>query len=139
MSWAEGSTVDSTRTFITGDGSGENPDALGIILDGRIVGTMGARPDQLRGDAELGYWIDEGHEGRGLVSRACSALIEHLFSTDECHRVTILAAPDNPRSRAIPERLGFTREGRMREAGWSGRGYHDLIVYGLLEQEWTPP
>jgi ribosomal-protein-serine acetyltransferase len=138
MAWAEGSTVDSTRAFIAGDGSAENLDALGLVVDRRLVGSMGARPDRFRGDAEVGYWIDEAHEGRGLVTRACAALIEHLFTDLKCHRVTILAAPDNPRSRAIPERLGFTREGQMREAGWSSLGYHDLVVYGLLAHEWTP-
>jgi len=45
-------------------------------------------------------------------------------------------APDNARSRAIPERLGFRQEGVMREAGASALGHHDLVVYGLLDREW---
>ena len=53
--------------------------------------------------------------------------------------MTICAATDNARSRAIPGRLGFTEEGLMREAGRTGTGYHDLVVYGLLEHEWPPP
>jgi ribosomal-protein-serine acetyltransferase len=52
--------------------------------------------------------------------------------------VTIRVAPDNARSRAIPERLGFTEEGVMREAGRSALGHHDLVVYGLLDREWHP-
>jgi ribosomal-protein-serine acetyltransferase len=133
MSWAEASTVETTRGFIA---ENDGLDPLGIVVDGGLVGAIGARPDPLRGDAELGYWIAETHEGRGIVTRATRALIDHAFSRLGVHRITILAAPDNDRSRAIPERLGFTREGVMREAGWSSPGYHDLVVYGLLEHEW---
>jgi ribosomal-protein-serine acetyltransferase len=52
--------------------------------------------------------------------------------------VTICVAPDNARSRAIPARLGFTEEGLLREAERTSTGYHDLLVYGLLEQDWRP-
>lgn len=136
MSWAEGSTLESVRAFIVGDGSPDRLDPLGLYVEGRCVGTIGARPNVMRGDCELGYWIAQSHEGRGIVTRACRALIDHAFAAVGSHRITILAAPDNERSRAIPERLGFTQEGVMREAGWSSPGYHDLVVYGLLEREW---
>jgi ribosomal-protein-serine acetyltransferase len=137
MAWAEGSTVETTRGFIESGGSGENLDAIGIYLDGAAIGTVGARPNPMRGDAEIGYWIAEPYEGRGIVTRACRVMIDHLFSEVGSQRVTIMAAPDNARSRAIPERLGFTQEGVMREAGWSSPGYHDLVVYGLLDREWA--
>jgi RimJ/RimL family protein N-acetyltransferase len=52
------------------------------------------------------------------------------------HRVVIDAASANLRSRRIPERLGFTREGVLREAGRGPCGYQDLVVYGLLDREW---
>jgi ribosomal-protein-serine acetyltransferase len=136
MPWAEGSTVETTRAFIESGGSGENLDALGVFVDGTCVGAIGARPAPLNGDCEIGYWIASSHEGRGLVTRAASVLIDHVFSELGLHRVTIRAAPDNARSRAIPERLGFTQEGVMREAGWTSAGYRDLVVYGLLEHEW---
>jgi ribosomal-protein-serine acetyltransferase len=48
----------------------------------------------------------------------------------------IRAGVDNARSRAIPERLGFTQEGVLREEGRGVEGFHDLVVYGLLEDEW---
>ena len=140
MPWVDGTNSDDdTRAFIERGGSGENLDALGIFVAGTCVGTIGARPDPMHGDCEIGYWISSAQEARGLVTQACRALIEHLFSTPDCHRITIRAAPDNLRSRAIPERLGFTQEGLMREAGWTPvEGYHDLVVYGLLEDEWSP-
>jgi RimJ/RimL family protein N-acetyltransferase len=134
MPWAEGSTVDTTRGFIAGNGDGLDP--LGLIVEGALVGTIGARPDPMSGDAEIGYWLDETVEGRGVMTRASRVLISHLFDSVGVHRVTIRAAPDNARSRAIAERLGFTQEGVLREAGRSSPGYHDLVVYGLLDREW---
>jgi ribosomal-protein-serine acetyltransferase len=127
---------DDVRAFIESNRASNGLDALGIYVDGAFAGGIGIRPDEEHGDAEIGYWIASTHEGRGLVTRACAALIDHAFGALGLHRVTIRVAPENARSRAIPKRLGFKEEGRMREAGRAGHGYHDLVVYGLLEHEW---
>jgi ribosomal-protein-serine acetyltransferase len=126
-----------TRAFIERDRASDGLDALGIYVDGKYAGGIGIRPDAEHADAEIGYWIGSAHEGRGLVTRACRALVDHAFGDLGLHRVTIRVAPDNARSRTIPERLGFTQEGVMREAGYSGLGHHDLVVYGLLDREWS--
>jgi ribosomal-protein-serine acetyltransferase len=64
-------------------------------------------------------------------------LIEHGFGVVGLHRISIRAGVENARSRAIPERLGFTREGVLRGEGRGSGGFYDLIVYGLLEEEWS--
>lgn len=118
--------------------SAEDLEALGIYVDGRFIGTVGLRVDRMHHDGEVGYWIVSTHEGRGLVTRACRALIDHAFADLSLHRITIRAAPENTRSRSIPERLGFTEEAVLREAGRGAEGYHDFVVYGLLDREWLP-
>jgi ribosomal-protein-serine acetyltransferase len=85
----------------------------------------------------IGYWLSEQHQGRGLMTRAVRALVDHAFGDWDLHRVEIRAATENRRSRAIPERLGFREEGVVREAERVGERYHDLAVYGLLAQEWV--
>ena len=138
MPWVDATAGPAdTRAFIEGDRASDGMDALGIYVEGRYVGGIGMRPDLPHGDAEIGYWIGAVHERRGLVTRACRALIDRAFGNLGLHRVTIRVAPDNARSRAIPERLGFREEGVMREAGKSALGYHDLVVYGLLDREWS--
>ncbi|MGZ8625546.1 MAG: GNAT family N-acetyltransferase, partial [Actinomycetota bacterium] len=52
------------------------------------------------------------------------------------HRLVIRAGVENVRSRAIPERLGFTREGIARGEGRGVGGFYDLVVHSLLDDEW---
>ncbi len=111
-------------------------EGYGIFVEGTLAGGAGFRIEPFHVMGEIGYWIAAEHEGRGLVTRACRALIDYAFGEAGIHRVVIRAAPGNVRSRAIPERLGFTEEGVMREEGLAAGGFHDLVVYGLLENEW---
>jgi ribosomal-protein-serine acetyltransferase len=135
MWWADGSTLETTRGFIQAAIDNDVVDPLGICVDGEVVGAIGATAQIETRNHEIGYWIGASHEGRGVVTRACRALITHLFAGG-CHRVVLTAGVGNARSRAVAERLGFTFEGTLREAGHHEGGYFDVAVYGLLESEW---
>jgi ribosomal-protein-serine acetyltransferase len=125
------------RAFIERSRASENDvEAVGIWVDGGFAGSIGMRVDPLNNHGELGYWLAKSFEGRGLVTKGCRALIEHGLRELRLHRIVITAAPDNVRSRAVAERLGFTQEAQLRDAGLAAGGYHDLVVYGLLEHEW---
>lgn len=126
--------VEDERAWIAGT---QDPlERLGIFVDGRVAGGIGLHRDPFDVRGEIGYWIASAHEGRGLVTAACRAVIDHAFGEIGLHRVEIEAAPENARSRAIPERLGFRREGIRRQAGRTSRGFVDLVLYGMLEGEW---
>ena len=88
---------------------------------------------------EIGYWISVAEEGRGLVTRAVRALMDVGFGDLGLHRIEIRAGVDNLRSRAIPERLGFVREGIERGGERGANGFYDLVVYATLEDEWPRP
>jgi len=111
-------------------------EGYGIWDRGELAGCVGMHLDLLNDGADIGYWLGRSFEGRGLVTRACRALIDRGFGELRLHRVTIHAAPDNARSRAVPERLGFTQEAVLRQAGKTAVGYVDLVVYSMLDQEW---
>ncbi len=113
-----------------------NLEGTALSVRGRLAGGVGLTAGPFGIWAELGYWIDRDHEGQGLVTRACSAFIDLAFGELGVHRVAIRAGVGNTRSRAIPERLGFTLEGVLRGEGKGIDGFHDLCVYGLLEDEW---
>jgi ribosomal-protein-serine acetyltransferase len=63
-------------------------------------------------------------------------MLRHLFEERRLHRVEIRCATGNTRSCAIPARLGFTREGLMREAVWVNVRWVDLVVWGMLAPDW---
>ena len=87
-------------------------------------------------NTSLGYWVGETHQGRGLVTRSCAALLERLFGELGLNCVEIGCAVGNTRSAAIPERLGFTREAVLRQREWLYDHFVDHVVYSLLASEW---
>jgi ribosomal-protein-serine acetyltransferase len=142
MPWEETTRSPAdTRAFIERSIAAEDDmDANGIWVGGELVGSIGMRIDTVNGGGEIGYWVTGPFEGRGLVTRACRLFVEDGFGRLGLHRITIRAGVENVRSRAIPERLGFTYEGTMRESGRTGGGaYVDLAIYGLLEGEPITP
>ncbi len=87
---------------------------------------------------DLGYWLDEANEGRGLVTSSCRALIQHGFDQLGVTRVDIFADVDNTRSRAVAERLGFTLEAEIRRyMGFPDGRSSDLAGYRLLREDWV--
>lgn len=109
----------------------------GIWLDGSLCGTVGCHPiDWSNRNCSLGYWIDSAQEGKGVITRCCVAMLDYLFDELGLHRAEIRCGTGNQRSCAIPERLGFTREGVVREAEWVNDRWVDLVVWGILEEEW---
>lgn len=138
LPWVDATTsLEDQRRWIAGVIADErNMDGSGIFVDDAYAGNAGLSWDEFGVAGEIGYWIGSAFEGQGHVTGAVRALIEIGFRELGLHRITIRAAPGNVRSRAIPERLGFTQEGVMRGAERSPHGFRDMVVYGLLEDEW---
>jgi ribosomal-protein-serine acetyltransferase len=143
MGWAKDvKSVDDTLAFIRksleqfarNDGF-----QASIWEDGRFVGGAGFISIDRRSDStEIGYWIAKRAEGRGIITMATRALVDHAFDAWKLHKVVIRAAVGNSRSRAVPMRLGFTEEGTLRQCIKIGDTYHDAVVYGMLADEWQP-
>lgn len=109
----------------------------GIWVEDKFSGVIGChKVDWDNRRVELGYWLAESHQGRGIMTDCCRAVIGYLFREWELNRVQIRCATDNVRSCAIPRRLGFTLEGVLRQAERSSHGYRDLNVFGMLTREW---
>ena len=110
--------------------------SAGIWFEGHLCGMVAHhRIDWTDRCTSLGYWLDASHAGKGIMTRSCRAVIAHAFTTLGLHRVVIRCATENHRSRAIPERLGFTLEGIERRSQWLYDHFVDLAVYALLETD----
>lgn len=109
----------------------------GIFAAGELRGFVGLfHIDSRFKSAEIGYWVDEEAEGQGLISRAASALLTYAFTELRLHRIDLKCADTNTRSIRVAERLGFSLEGRQRKADQIGGEWQDLLLYGILEEEW---
>jgi ribosomal-protein-serine acetyltransferase len=86
--------------------------------------------------ASLGYWLGASFQGQGLVIKACRVLVNHSFSELKLNRLEIQCDLENERSWKVAERLGFTKEGLLRQSWWIRGQFVDQVVYGLLASEW---
>lgn len=140
LPWAERQTLEATRDFIRRSRRqlADNNGFQAAILDrGRIIGSIGYhRVDWPHRATSIGYWLAADAQGHGVMTRAVSALLDCAFQRWSLHRVEIRAAVENHRSRAIPERLRFHREGTLRQAEFVSGRYLDHVVYSMLAEEW---
>ena len=108
-----------------------------ICYDNSIVGIIGYnRIDWDNRIGHIGYWLAESYQGMGLMTRACRCLVDYSFTKLYLNRIVICCATANRRSRAIPERLGFTHEGTACEAEWLYDRFVDHEVYAMLRSRW---
>ncbi len=113
--------------------------SLGMTIrhKGLLCGAIGLhRIDRIHHNTSLGYWIDEAHEGKGIVTAACRAILTEGFSTFGLHRIEIRCATWNHRSSAVPRRLGFIEEGILRDAEWLHVRWVDLRIFSMLARDW---
>ncbi len=110
---------------------------VAIVYRGRLAGMIGYHKiDWANRSADIGYWLAAKFQGQGIITRACRFLADYAFGELELNRVVIRAAVENHKSRAVPERLGFTNEGTARQVEWLYDHFVDLVVYGALAAEW---
>ncbi len=109
----------------------------GIWLAGTLVGGVLFRIfDTATESCELGVWLEPSAAGRGLVNKASRIVVDWAVEERGMHRVEWLVSSRNDRSKAAAARLGFTRDGVLRESfPWQGVR-HDMEVWSVLAPEW---
>jgi ribosomal-protein-serine acetyltransferase len=113
---------------------------LGIFLDRQIIGGIGMHDwDHMLKKAQLGYWIKKEYEGKGIIMKSITRLIDFLFEKPGMNKLEIHYMPSNVRSGAIAERLNFKIEGIIRQSYFFNGKLEDLIIAGLLKTEWKNP
>ncbi len=141
MPWAtENYSVDSAKEFIKAGKQRfvetEMPD-LFILENKELIGIVGFnRPDLVHKSVEIGYWLAKNKTGKGIITKCCKILIDYAFNELDFNRICIRCAVENKKSQAIPERLGFTKEGIARQDEKLHDRFVDLIVYSMLKEEW---
>lgn len=105
---------------------------------GALIGSVGFYDyDAEVRSMEIGYDLDPAFWGRGLMTEALTTILDFAFERLDVNRAQAIAMPRNRASRRLLERLGFTREGVLREHGHDETGaLVDDVMYSLLRREW---
>ena len=107
--------------------------------DGAFVGWCGLtgwNPDFR--SASLGYCLDDAMWGHGYATEAAHALLQWAFDTLDLNRVQSETDTRNVASAGVLEKLGFVREGTLREECIVNGEVSDTWVFGLIRREWQP-
>jgi ribosomal-protein-serine acetyltransferase len=140
LPWAAGQAFEDTLHFIRGTRgqlSENNGFQTAVVIEGSIVGVIGyVSVDWGNRSTRVGYWLDEGQQGKGTMTAAVRLLVDHALTIWRLNRVEIVVATGNRRSRAIPERLGFRNEGTLRQLQLVNGSYLDCVSYSMLAADW---
>ena len=82
--------------------------------------------------AYIGYWLDEAHQGKGILSRSLQAFMRYYAERGEIRRFVIKCRVANQHSNSVALRNGFTLEGCLREAEYLNGAYDDVNIYGKI-------
>lgn len=140
LPWTE---MAQAEAMIARDASGHQTGEhlrLGIELaaTGQLIGTctlFGINTESRR--AELGYGLRASAWGQGYMAEALPALVHYGFESLNLNRIEADIDPRNLASQRSLERLGFTKEGTLRERWIVGDEVSDTAFYGLLRRDWA--
>jgi len=111
--------------------------AMGIWNEGVLCGVIDLHSwDHLLLKAEIGYWIANPYQGKGIVTACCKVLITYAFTMLKLNKIEIHFAIQNERSAHIPMKLGFAKEGVLRHNARLHGQYVDMVVMGVLREDW---
>ena len=122
------------------ENSGQNFSALAVeeLVSGEFVGHMVYHDVAATRTREIGWVIGRKQQGRGYASEAASALLEHAFVEQDCHRVIATCQPENIASWRVMEKIGMRREGLLIQCIYRGGGvWWDEYVYAILQSEFV--
>lgn len=87
---------------------------------------------------EIGYSFLPEYWGNGFAAEAVRAVIQYIFNHFKINRLAAFLNAENERSKALVERVGMVKDGRMRETRLVNGVYHDEYVYSILKREYNP-
>lgn len=101
-----------------------------------LLGTVSLRRYVRDRRAELGYWLAQPAWGHGFATEAGQAVVDFGFSNLGLARIYAQVLADNRASLRVLDKLGMVNEGVKRQHVHKGRRLHDVVLYGLLRDEW---
>jgi ribosomal-protein-alanine N-acetyltransferase len=140
--WSQRSRAErfiATSRQMTAEGTGARL-AIDRLSDGAFIGWSSLsrwNPDYR--SALLGYCLDDAQWGHGYATEAARALLQWAFDTLDLNRVQAETDTRNAASARVLEKIGFVREGTLREDCVVNGEVSDSWVFGLIRRDWQAP
>lgn len=104
---------------------------------GELIGDIGIHfigPQNRQ--AEIGYMLLEGYQGKGYATEGLRAVLGFLFSTYKKHRVTAAVDPSNSKSIQLLRKAGMRQEAHHLKSFWMDGEWLDDMIFAILREEW---
>jgi RimJ/RimL family protein N-acetyltransferase len=112
--------------------------AIGSTASDQFLGTIMLHScDWKNLRAETGFWVAPHARRQGVVTRALALVLDLAFGEFELERMELTALPENTVVPRIAERFGYVFEGTMRKRNFERGRRVDLLLWGLLRDEWS--
>ena len=103
-----------------------------------MIGAISLVIDQISNLAELGYWIRKEEWNKGYCTEAGKSIIQFGFEHLNLNKIYADHMARNPASGKVLEKLGFKKEGHLKQHFKKWDIYEDIAVYGLCRSDYTP-
>ena len=104
-----------------------------IFKDDALVGVLSFNTIEPANKAGyIGYWLDEAHQGQGILSQSLQAFMRYYAERGEIRRFVIKCRVANQHSKNFALSYGFTLEGCLREAEFLNGHFDDVNIYGKI-------
>ena len=110
--------------------------ALERTADHRLIGDCGLHWLDAARQVELGITLASEYQGMGYAQEALQAVLQYLFASCGCHRITAMTDPRNLACIALLEKLGMRREGHLVKHLYIRGEWVDDLQYAMLAEEW---
>lgn len=108
-----------------------------IEVDGEVCGVISLKEmNHMMNYAEIGYQVGEQFQGRGIATKAIGLLLDKIFSKTPLRRIMAYVHDENIASCRVLGKLGFQREGLLREHFIINGKTVNEILFALLKSEW---
>ena len=131
-------TLEAARSLFEEFEKDESMARFVIEVEGEVVGDCSLHDIDLHNrTCEVGIALGRPHWSKGYGQEALGVLVDYAFSHYNMHRVALEVLADDPRAVACYRKVGFVEEGRLRQRDWREGEYHDVLLMGILEEEWS--
>ncbi|MDR0419340.1 MAG: GNAT family N-acetyltransferase [Prevotellaceae bacterium] len=108
-----------------------------IYYQNAFAGLIGFKgTDYVHSKTEIGYWIRQQFQGKGIISKSCKVLVDYAFNEMKINRIQLYIVEANAKSAKVGERLGFKHEGTKRDGEKLVSGFTNVMVFSLLRREY---